>query len=326
MKRYLFFFIFCSAALLAQAEIVLQNGENAPFYYILAPLGENGRSDLVDDPSKAMALLKEKSKNLSSIPPSGAAELSGASGPVLVLGFFVSPGTEVLPLIGMKIPKTEGRQTFTASKSYGLSAAGGTRVTLSSWDINFRNESIQIDNRYLDWLKVPDLARFSASFTPVVFTRETQGKAEALPIVESMFWKKGGTQIESFKALLERNKLFIMASGTSEIVEGLSLLLYCYENRSDGAKAKFTIEIPIRFQSGPVLLWKPGEAKPKPVGAYVKSAFFLEAEVDLSSFPEGTAPESWTAGSFDLSSCFFGAGFSEEFFFSTINFRDVPIK
>jgi hypothetical protein len=227
-------------------------------------------------------------------------------------------------LVRLKIPAVKERTAFTVTRDHIHYGTDKKPEGFFIWEISFRTRTVRIDNRYLDWLKVPDLAKFAAAYSPEVFSRESGGRQETLKITESLFWKKGGTGVDTLKVLLEGNRIFFMISGTGEMAEGLSYFFYIFNSRSENGAQRLTVEIPIHRLSGPVFLWDPENTEPLYIGTYVRSAFLLEAGVDLDRIPEKIRDQNWTDLSVDFTSCFFNAGHAEEFYFTTFSETDVP--
>ena len=315
MKRLIPLISLLLAAAALEAGEVIQNGEDALLYYATLPLRPAEIAAINDVPAAVRAYILDNSRSFEYLPPLAARELPSAPGPRLLIGFFLVPGADSAPVIAMKLPGGRERLSYAATRSYAVLKADRAPMSMPVWDLSLKPAAIQLDNRYLDWLKVPELARFASAFSPVVFARENGDKREAGRIQDSMFWRKGGTQIETVKALRDGGVLNLMLSTTSEMADGLSFFFYL-NNRA------FTLELPVRGAWGPVLLWKNGERKPRPAGEFVKSQFYLEARLDLAALPAEAGPAG--AGGIDLASCFFGGGAVEEFLFTTVYARDIP--
>ncbi len=327
MKRITFFIILLvSGVVSSQADIVLQNDEESGLYFTLLSLGDEAAKAFLSDPSTGPDYLKKHVASLEYIPPYGAVREGRGNGPSLLLGFFVSPEDEKLPIVSMKIPGNDKPTAFGVSKQNIAYSGDKKPYGFDAWEISYRRLSIHLDNRYLDWLKVPDLAKFSASYNPGVFSRESGGKQETKKISESLYWKKGGTQIETLKAMIEDRYLFLMISSLSEMTEGLSYFFYLFDDRTRPDTRRLTVEIPLRKRAGPVFLWMPGKTDPVFIGSYVRGAFLLEAQIDSDLLPEEIRNAEWTAPSADLTSCFFEGGHSEEFYFTTFSAKDIPVK
>jgi len=327
MKRITFFIILLAAIVVSsQADIVVQNDEESGLYFMLLPMGDGAAKAFLSDPATGMDHLKRNVSSLKYIPPYGAVREEGGKSPSLLLGFFVSPEDEKLPVVSMKIPGIERPAAFGVSKQNIAYAANKKPYGFDAWEISYRRLSIHLDNRYLDWLKVPDLAKFSSSYNPGVFSRESGGKQETKKISESLYWKKGGTQIETLKSLIEDRYLFLMISSLSEMTEGLSYFFYLFDDRTKPETRRLTVEIPLRKRAGPVFLWIPGRTDPVFIGSYVRGAFLLEAQIDSDLLPDDIRNAEWSVPSADLTSCYFEGGHSEEFFFTTFSAKDIPVK
>ena len=326
MKRIIVTLMLCTLlAGAASADIVVQNEEDGGLYFKLLPLDGEVAKGFAADPQAGLDFLRKNVATLDYLSPYGAVRTANGDGPSLLLGFFVSPENERLPLVSLKIPPTSKVSAFSVSKQNIRYDQNKKALGFDAWEIQYRRYSVHLDNRYLDWIKIPDLVKFSAAYSPGNFSRETGGKQETRKIGESLFWKKGGCQIETVKAFLEDRYLFFMLSSLTEMTEGLSYFFYLFDDRKANGK-RLTVEVPIRKNSGPVFLWLPGSKNPVTVGSYVRGAFLLEAQIDFGLLPEGIDRDAWSDPSIDLTSCFFDGGHSEEFFFTTFMARDIPNK
>jgi hypothetical protein len=292
MKRLTIFIIWILATAALEALPVIQNGEDAQLYFATMPYKPDELAGIQDISRALKDYIRDNSRAFDCLPPRGARELPSQAGPRLLIGLFLAPGADNAPVIVMKLPDVQGRQTFAATRSYAVQGA--------------------------------ELARFSPVFTPVVFSRETSGRRELFKIKDSLHWRKGGTQIETIKALRDGGSLNIMLSTTSEMADGLSFFFYAYNERLPGSRAAFSLEIPVHGSWGPVLLWAGNDKKPRQVGEFVKNQFYLEARIDLAGIPLGKSEPA--AGGVDAASCFFGGGSVEEFQFTTIGMQDIPIR
>jgi hypothetical protein len=324
MKAFILVFSLIFALGTLQAAPVIQNGEDAQLYFTTLPYKAEDVTRFNQVSGALPTYIRDNSRNFVYLPPRGARELSGQAGQILLIGFFLTPGADNAPVILMKLPDSPGRPTFTATRGYIFRGNDRNPLSMPVWDLALKSAAIQLDNRYLDWLKVPELARFAPAFTPVVFNRETRGRRELQKIQDSLHWRKGGTQIETIKALRDGGSLNFMFSTLSEMADGLSFFFYVFDDRLTGSKAAFSLEVPVRGAWGPVLLWLSDEKKPRQIGEFVRNQFYLEGRVDLAALPPAK-PEA-VSGGIDVASCFFGGGSLEEFQFTTINLADIPIR
>jgi hypothetical protein len=302
------------------AEVVLQNTSKGTLYFTLLPLGEDGKSRYLDTPAMALAYLKENTSRLSSLPAYSAAPVEGGVTPRLLLGFIVEPGSARFPLVSLRLPVSPSGTAF------AVDGRKETAYGFSAWEIDYKSSPITIDNRYLDWIKVPELAKFGAGFDPTLFSWEKNGRRETRKTETSLTWKKGGTQVEILKILYSYPSIFIMISSFSEMSEKLSYFFYLFENTSGSEKRRLTLEIPIRKTGGPVFLWESGKEKPLYVGVYTRDIFLLEAKLDLRYLSPEILERNYDGLRVDFTSCFFSPEGNEEFYYSSFSGKDVARK
>ncbi|WP_455383444.1 hypothetical protein [Salinispira pacifica] len=312
--------ILVSAAALAVVAVPLHavtiaNRSEGVFYYVVRKASESELAALKATPQAVAQYLLSHQKELSYVPPGGTGTgIDVGTGPAALLGFFVHPGDRSYPVTAVFVSPSDTEATFAVDDTTPAP------VSLRSIDVSLGNEPILIDNRYLDWLKVPNMATYPDYFVPRRFIREQNGTRTEEPIARSLFWKKGGTQIQYFKSIRSDRYLYLLFSSASELSKGLSYMLYLYKDRNSGA-GKYTIEIPVDRGAGLVTLWQNGKRDPEIVGDFVHSTFFLEARLRLDQLPSDLASGGW---SIDLATMMQDAGVFEEFYFSTLFVRDIP--
>ncbi len=326
MKRRVLFLILVVSAVLVPMRmfaITIQNGEDAVYYYLVRGGTNADLQAMKDTPQAIVQYILSHQADLAYVPPLGVRpDVGVGNGPAAIVGFFARPGEVNYAVSAIFVSPSDTNSPFTVGQSSIVHAGDGTgqEVTIRSLDLDPASEPILIDNRYLDWLKVPTFARYANYFVPRRFVQERDGVRKELPIQNSLFWKKGGTQIEYFKAIRSNRYLYLLLSSASELSSGLSYLFYLYQDRNSGP-GKYTIEIPVDRKSGLVVLWSHGEKQPAVIGDFVHSTFFLEARIRLDRLP---AIFSDPGLSMDLASAMHDAGLYEEFYFSTLFARDIP--
>jgi hypothetical protein len=274
-------------------------------------------------PENPASTLEEASGNLDYVPRGGARAIGlGEAGSVLI-GYAALPGAEEYEIL--QAPLEPARVNPIGPERSSVSTMG----TVLAWEAPSGPRPIVLDNRYLDWLRVSALSRFADPYRPREAFRSEIGAQPDSPtrvsIQDSLYWRRGGTNLESLKALLYEEELFFLASSLSEMSDGLSVLLNVYENREDDP-SRFVVEIPVgaEGESGYVYLWERGASTPLRIGEFVASSFYLEARIFLDALPEEGPDLADPATSFDISTRFSEEGITEEFRLATIFARAIP--
>ncbi len=190
--------------------------------------------------------------------------------------------------------------------------------------------TITIDNLYDDWEAVPAVASFTSLFVPPSFTRESLGNDfETLSLKDSRFWQQGGTQLNEVKAVADEENVYLFISTQSAISANLSCFFYLRGERRQGEENSFTLElIPEHsLNQGQVILWQRDRRLPESAGKLSSSSFFLEARINKQVFSPEMIRELGSNPSIDLTTCYFDKQNSlyEEFFFTTIYLKDIPL-
>ncbi len=318
----LFCVVFLSVNLSA-AEITLVNKETHLLYYLLvnensADFDAAGKTDF-----DYKAYLEKNRTKLDYIPGNSAFPITEVHDEkIYVIGFYAKPNAVLYPLVRSLIPAVYEDAAFAVSTENNIKIEGG-ELSFSSWEAPFPKKPILLDNLYLDWVSVPELAVFSSSFMPAMITRKSNGAETAMKPKGSFFWNKGGTSVEKIKMLRTADYLYLNLSTFSGIKEGLSFFIYIFEDRSRQNTNTYTIEIPTSTE-GTIVLWEAGKKEPVVVGDYVNGNFLIEGRIALRRLPEVLEKFRNDSFSIDFSSCFFDAGIYEEFGFTSFSLRDIP--
>jgi hypothetical protein len=258
------------------------------------------------------------------VPPNGALTGVSVSGSDALVGAFVAPGREEHPVV------FTGRITedyLTVSRAYTETDDEGRPLTVADGVVGrvLAAEPIVIDNDYTDWEPFAANAAFGPAVPPSEVLRTRAGSTAARDLDASLYWPKGGTDVERLKMVSSAGFAYLMIETRSEITRGASYSLYAFEGR-ERRQASYTIEIPITDgSSGFVFLWTPDRDTPRIVGEFTVEPFYLEARVDLSRVPAGV-PVAAGGLSFDFASAFSGARVTEEFFYTTLYARDIVFR
>jgi hypothetical protein len=189
---------------------------------------------------------------------------------------------------------------------------------------------IDIEKDFTQWQSIPDTATFTRQFNPYYFNKEEKGSMKALPISESVFWGYNGTRVKEVKALMAPASFYFYLSTFAPMSRGLIFFMYLHKGRDAGTENEYTIEIDVNDIEGEndVLLWTFGTDKPSVIGKCKYDTNELQGEVVFARLPEALGKGLVKFYSFDLTTCFFerAKGFYEEFFYTSIWFRDIPTE
>jgi len=303
--------------------ITVQNDDDALFYFSVISQQELSCADL--DGQHAIEGVRARAGTMTYVPPLGARDqVSVPEEPALLLGYYVVPGAGRYPVCAVPVPSGPAGTVYHVSRAANVVATGGTGASIPAFNGDSGKEPILLDNRYEDWEPIPFLAGFSASYAPSRYKLEDPDGTRNRAIDHSLFWEKGGTRLDTVKARFSTHHLYLMFGSTSELTRGLSYYLYGFPGDRTGA-SRYTLQIAVDLPSGPVLLWERGKERPRVVGTYVRDTFYLEADVWLDRFGV-TGPELASSSfSADLVSAFYGAKQYEEFFYTTLFLRNIPL-
>jgi hypothetical protein len=189
---------------------------------------------------------------------------------------------------------------------------------------------IKIDDDFSDWQSIPDTATFTNRFNPYYFNKEEKGEMKAFPISESVFWGFNGTNIKEVKTLIDPSSVYFYITTFSPFSKGLIYFMYLHKGRQAGTENEYTIEVSVNDVEGSndILLWTFGNENPSVIGTCRYDTKALEGKIDFAMLPEQLGKALVKFYSLDLTSCFFdkAKGFYEEFFFTSIWFRDIPTE
>lgn len=314
-------FLLASFQIAANDTLTVQNETNDPVRFAFAPadrvpelpVSESSLEDLIGELSDDSALLA----------PRGVRKVAAPSfdNPVL-LGYVRSENRDSYTVVRHLVDK---ENTFIWIDEQSVvtdehSAPLHIPASLAPSD----TAPVAVDNRYSDWVDVPDLAAFRRDFRPEGFTRITSGSETREEITDSLLWQRGGTQLERIRALVWHEDVYLMASMLTPVSQNYSLLLRVFGDRAEDSRNEITVEIPAEDIAGPVLLWLPDRQQPRVVGEFARSRFLLEARISPDMIPAdaiGVDPETL---SIDIGSSLADAGVREEFHHTSVLFRNIP--
>lgn len=331
-----------NSLLIGESTIAIENAEQFWLYYIIDP--GYLRTYKYTDPNYAHYVLKffagsPGSVDFTPLSPGQVHYYNNLTmGEHVLVGFFVPDDKLVFPVkvINIIVDKETGERRYVVNNTTSnISVTTGTGLLTNFVPDHVTNtqEIIReqaVDNDYTDWSSIPVAAAFSKNFNPVYFNQEVDGSMKTLPIESSLYWKFGGTQLENFKAVLDEFSCYFYFSTYRNIAEGLIIYMYLYKDREKVQNNLYTIEINIngKDRSGIVYLWEKGNPEPVKIGSCTSSGYYLEGRIELHFLPEQVRQELIAKYSFDLTTCYFNkdSRLYEEFFYTTIYFRDIPGK
>lgn len=309
-----------AVSLTAQSTTV-QNDEDASFFFTVVRRDGPRYELLTGSLGGAIEVLRVTRELENSVPPLGASpQLIGANDAYLV-GVFVYPERSAYPVVVVPLPADVA--TIVVSREQLLVDANAQIVAVRPWQVNLGSEPIVLDNRYLDWEPVLPLVRFARPRAPGQFILETSDGRESAHIQRALFWRRGGTALDTLKAIAGEKALYLKMSTHNELSSGMSLLLFIYGGSGE-RRARYTIETPVTGRSGWVLLWTDGVAVPSVVGNYVADTFLLEAQLRYDLLPASVAGLPLQQSFVDVATMFSGAGRHEEFYHARVYLSSIP--
>jgi hypothetical protein len=174
-----------------------------------------------------------------------------------------------------------------------------------------------------------EIAHFSPTFSPVVFTREAGKDFSVHPISESRYWNRNGTRIAAVSGSRSYDALVLQITSSSGFSKDVSYFFYLFSSRTLGQENSYTVEIkPIVAgrTGGIALLWKKGQKLPLSIGKVEIDDFSCLFTAQRADIPDelntnmgDDASADFTAGYFDAP-----AGMYEEFYYVTLPLSGFP--
>jgi len=302
-------------------DLVIRNSTKGILYFLLLPMGVEGKISLATNGEEAKAYLKDHWKDLEKIPSESFLKIKKDPSPYLLLGFYVSPERPAFPLLRARIPSMPGEPSFTISDADVWKSSAGENLLLYPWDIQLPKVPIQIDNRYLDWRKIGELKQFPTNFVPQKVFIHKGGTPEKIPFEKAKTWPSKGTAVEGLKLILGEDAVYLMISSFSPMEVGTSYWFYLLPSSSTGGLA---VEVPILGKGGPILLWIPTIEKPVQIGTYVSDLFVLEGELLARYLPAEADPLLQQVSKMWMSVSVPTADGTEEFYLTEFVLQDIP--
>lgn len=317
--------LFCAAALGAEgADLTLVNGEAVWLYYAVDPVMDSPAVGGKAGDEGTLSVQKDLS--FSALAPGGSRVLAGlAPGNHTILGFWTVGNAESYGVFSVRLAVDKS-----AARTYTLRKTGTlTALERKTYDFShvLPDTALVIDGAFADWDGYPAVAVFPRGFQPSQFAYQSADGLRNLPIRNAVYWGKGGTELVSFKALAEQEKLFLCFNSTSPFAPGLSIYFYVFDDRKTRDVNLYTVEIAIGDEpaEGAILLWTRGKDTPASIGNFRAAGAALEGVIDLAALPEGVRAGLMKRYSFDLKTGFHekGSGFYEEYFFTSRFFSEI---
>ena len=322
MKHLIPFILLAVVAASASTwQVAVQNEEDVAFHFVVVEAGTDRHGTVQRSLQGAADVVVTATALVDMVPAHGVMPLPGTRTGDLLVGVYVYPGRATWPVV--VVPVDAGAQTVLVSRDNVLAADDGSVVTVRPWQARLGFEPILLDNRYLDWEPVVPLARFARPIEPADFRLTTDADARVTAISGSHFWGRGGTRLDTVKAISSDRAVYVKASVHDEFAEGTSLLLYFFSHRGTSRPA-FTVEIPVTGGSGWVLLWREGSMEPIVIGTFVRDAFLMEAMVRFDLVPANLPLVDPRNGAVEVATMFSGAGRHEEFYHARVYLSSVP--
>ncbi len=315
------FLVLFSVSPLFAETVTVQNDTDHRITLVALSAGDLG-PEIDRGRSWFAAVFEEHNEQATSVAPRGVRPISAPSDDLVIVGVKRVAHSTDLPVFYAE--KGAGDRFVRIDEAAVDRGPDGTPVTVRSWEAPDDRAPIQVDNRYNDWLSVPDLAAFRRDVRPETFTRIDDGTRTDLDIDDSLLWAKGGTHVERFKALRWEDTLYLMMSSLTPISSRFSILVRVFPERTSESENRVTIEIPADNTAGPVLLWRRGRDEPEVVGEYARSRFLLEARVFADSVVLDERVDDIGSVSFDIWTSVADAGIIEEFHHTTHFVRTIP--
>ncbi|MCX7787134.1 MAG: hypothetical protein N2442_05515 [Spirochaetes bacterium] len=322
LRRILLFILLLVEGIL-HADLVIRNNTRGILYFLLLPIGVEGKISLGTNGEEAKAYLKDHWKDLEKIPPEAFLKVKKDPSPYLILGFYVSPERPAFPLIRVKVPSMPGEPAFTIGESDVWKSSAGESLFLYPWDIQLPKVPIQIDNRYLDWRKIGELKQFPTQFVPQKVVRHKGGTAETIPFEKAKTWPSKGTAVEGLKLLRGEDAVYLMISSFSPMELGTSYWFYLI---SPSSPSTLAIEIPIVGKGGPILLWTSSIEKPVQIGTFVSDLFVLEGDLLSRYLPPEAVPLVQQTSKVWMSVSVPTSDGTEEFYLTEFDLQDIPYE
>ncbi|TVQ40234.1 MAG: hypothetical protein EA384_03705 [Spirochaetaceae bacterium] len=310
-----------AAAAAAQTDMLtLQNEEEAAFFFTVVRRDGEQYQRMTESLAGVLEVLRDAVELEYMVPPRGVSPQRFSASDRYLVGVFVEPGSTAYPAAAVALPPGAG--TVFISRDQIMTDAAGRELRVRPWSVSLGDEPVLLDNRYVDWEPILPLVRFARPLSQPRFVLEEGAGRQPAVLSRSQFWGRGGTELDTLKAIAGDRAVYLMASTHSRIAPGMSLFLFGYRNRDD-RQALYTVEVPVGEPSGPVLLWVAGSDQPKVVGRYVSDAFMFEADLRYDLLPSALFDVPVNSAFVEVATGYSGAGRHEEFYHARIYLSSI---
>lgn len=341
----------CALAFGQGASVVLQNRENAAFYYVVDPkdlAGLSAGSSLMASTVAGYFAASGDIAAFSTLPPQAEARLSGlAEGAHLVVGFFPQAETDDFPVrvFALQADTAVGERFYgvfaspaqlTVKRGIGklaqfarsgpaespaAEAASGTPAGTGSENAAGAPGTTAGAAGAAGVPSMPVIASFAATYDPGVFTRETRGGFTVLPIEESRSWMQTGTRIASLRGAIDSSGLKLVLNVPGGFSPSVSYFLYVFDTRAAGKENPLTLEIQpfARADRGACILWQRGSTAPRLLGTVKRGEASVELDVGPDDLASGALSAAGSSPTVDLTAGWYdkALGMWEEFYYTT---------
>lgn len=341
----------------AGGTITVQNSSDVLMYVTTLPVTIQEFRELQTNPAKAATLAEELFPQMETIlPGSYLPNLPSFTGETLILALQAESASAGYPISVKLIPGGSAGRAYALGQPVDQSDTSPDSIgMLPVTRIKPHPEPIRIDGRFVDWLSRPELRSYRQDSMPVVIIQQNNTGIRQITPGDSVFWRKGGAQLDVVKTLLTQENLYFMASSYQQITPGTSIILRLHKTAPKEQQSKtadVTIEIPVVRRGGPVYLW-PGSAlgteaglpqassgpgagaspsaagpgnpdNPIYMGQYGASNFSVEAAISRAILEDfGFFNPEAQDGVIELSTGVSDAGIFEEFYYGLIPLAEV---
>jgi hypothetical protein len=340
---------FCCVVAFGQSPTVsLQNQEDATFYYVIDPkelAGLSAGSPLLASKVAGYFSATDPGTTFATLAPQAEAKLTGLSdGTHMLVGFFAELDADDFPVrvVALQSDSNVGERFYavfaspaqlnvrrgvgklaefarpgsTQAAAASTQPAGGTAQAVAAAAAGGGTDAGQPAGG----AELPDIAGFSAAFDPAVFTRESSGTFQVLPISQSRSWKQTGTRILSVKGGMDSSGMKLVLDVPGGFAPSVSYFLYMFDTRDAGRENPVTLEIqPVaRPDRGACILWRKGSA-PRLLGTVKTSGSSVELDVGADDLASGALASAGREPTVDLTAGWYdkALGVWEEFYYTT---------
>ncbi len=342
-------------------SVTLLNMEDSWLYFVMDPKdleGLTAASPLLNSSVSSYFSTESEDFPFTRLTPGGSFDLAGlADGSHLLVGFFARQDRTEFPVrvLTVQVDKKMGTRfysifaepaLFTITRDTGRLAkfegapgepavaakAPETAAAAEDKEPKTAEEAPAVAETPAATVQEPiELATYSPSFAPAVFTKESAGDFSVKPIAQAVYWDKNGTRVKAISGLRTDGAISIDIASDKGFSKEVSYFFYLFGERTLGKENSLTLEIkPVLegAEDGIVLLWEKGKQIPTAIGTVKVEGEMCRFSADLGSLPAEAASSLGENASADFTACYFdeGSGVYEEFFYTTLALREFPVS